>query len=308
MDAALAPTTKKSYMGIFKRFLQFAESKNVFSVEEFSLPLVLNFLELSKGIKTWSTMRTMAAALKFFLIQCNRGELFAMPQYLFFLKGCRRAAPIRQNRMCTWDPLGPLKALEVAPLPDVRPDLDRVHQFMRCAQEAIFLFLMALALRVDDVFKLGCEIVIEEHKWIRLFFLEKRKCPVNGRYTPFVELPFFDTCTRICPARALLRYLGIASEFRIENDPYLFISSKGRRAAKATLRRWIVDLLADHGVVASAGTCRSSASSLAFISGVPVHEILAAAGWSRESTFRQFYCRPVTSQSSVLFAHALREK
>jgi hypothetical protein len=66
------------------------------------------------------------------------------------------------------------------------------------------------------------------------------------------------------------------------------VSSNGLRASKDTLQRWVRDeLLA--GIKASAGSCRSASTSLAFEKSVPINIIMRSAGWSLENTFRQFY-------------------
>jgi hypothetical protein len=74
---------------------------------------------------------------------------------------------------------------------------------------------------------------------------------------------------------------------------FLFISSTGFRASVDTLRHWVIDLLLLSGVKATAGSCRSAASSAAMLRELNVEDVMKAAGWKRESTFRRYYHRVV---------------
>ena len=47
-------------------------------------------------------------------------------------------------------------------------------------------------------------------------------------------------------------------------------------------------------MVFSAHSTRAAATSAAHLNNVPINTIMEAAGWSRESTLRTFYDKPVT--------------
>ena len=93
----------------------------------------------------------------------------------------------------------------------------------------------------------------------------------------------------------------------------LFVSfggrTKGLAASKHSLSRWIVDAIA--AAYASkdlqcplgvrAHSTRGMASSWAWSSGIPIHDICAAAGWASPSTFVRFYNLDVPAlQAKVL--------
>jgi hypothetical protein len=54
------------------------------------------------------------------------------------------------------------------------------------------------------------------------------------------------------------------------------------------------------GIKASAGSCRSPPTSLAFEQSVPIDIIMRSAGWSSENTFRRFYQREVVRSEEPL--------
>ena len=64
-----------------------------------------------------------------------------------------------------------------------------------------------------------------------------------------------------------------------------------------TVSRWIKNVLEKAGVntkVFSAHSTRAAAAaSAARSNNVPINTIMEAAGWSRESTFKKFYDKPV---------------
>jgi integrase len=98
---------------------------------------------------------------------------------------------------------------------------------------------------------------------------------------------------RLCPVRAVQHYLEVGHQRRHWNEPYLFISSKGTRASVDTLRKWVISLLSDAGITATAGSCRSAATSSAVLRDLPIDVVMKAAGWKQEHTFRKFYHRLV---------------
>jgi hypothetical protein len=96
------------------------------------------------------------------------------------------------------------------------------------------------------------------------------------------------------------------TRFGHQSADRLFISPTGRPAAQKTVKRWVEDQLQRAGVVASAGSLRSAATSAAFRSGVDIDAILKSAGWKREETWRQHYLRPIYESNVLFFSYAPR--
>jgi integrase len=164
------------------------------------------------------------------------------------------------------------------------------------SKEALLLLLLATGMRVDDALKLSfvCELEESTPSRLVLFFLDKRKCKIRGAWSTSVTIKEYEQDERLCPARAILRMLDISASTRDQGVKTLFISSSGGTPALYSMRRWIVDLLQEAGISGTPGSCRSAASSRAFADGVPIDEILNAAGWSSQDTFFRFYQREVS--------------
>jgi site-specific recombinase XerD len=215
--------------------------------------------------------------LKFFLKVYNRLDLVENPLIDMFSKGAQNLAPLPAEKLSIWDPNKVLETIK-----------NRLHpsSFFLCAREAVLLLLLATGWRVDDVYKLACEVTVNS-EMATFRFLEKRKCRIKGVHTVKELVKKFFSCPRICPVEAIHVFLSLAANIRRKTS-FLFVSSTGLRASKDTLRRWVRDELLLAGIKASAGSCRSASSSLAFEKSVPIDIIMRSEGWSSENTFRQF--------------------
>jgi hypothetical protein len=294
LNATLAVGTKRQYFAYWRKFSGFLYSRRV-PPKHCTLTQVLDFLQLYRDKNvSFSTIKIVAAALQFHLIRLGLPHLFSSVVFHDYMRGAKRLAPLPRPSCATWNPAIPLQFIRNSPLTET---------FLPTAREALFLLILALGIRVDDASKLGC-CTSDIPQGLRLFFVDKRKCPINGQYSSHVDVFSFNEHPRLCPVLAIQRFLRVAAVIR-KDDKFLFISSTGKRAAVFTLRRWICDVLQQSGITASAGSCRSSSTSTAFYTGVPIDGILKSAGWSKEDTFRKFYFKPVHGISQPLYANAI---
>jgi site-specific recombinase XerD len=288
IEAALAPSTNKAYSTTFKCFLQFI-SKVGRDMDSVTVVDVLSFLqEYVDKQRAASTMRQLHAALLHFFTLFQKSEIISSPVIALFVQGAQRLAPSTEKLPFIWDPEVPLQYLAKLPFPTT----------VRAAgQEALLLLLLATGIRVSDAHRLSRKMTKAGEVWM-IPFLERRK---TGPSPPQLVKPF--SSPRLCPARALQRYLAIANPIRADGERFLFISSRGQRACVDTLRHWVVDLLEAAGIQAPAGSCRSASTSSAITRNVDVDQILKSAGWASESTFRRYYHRalkPVNDCASLL--------
>ena len=82
----------------------------------------------------------------------------------------------------------------------------------------------------------------------------------------------------------------------------LFISyiEPHNHISRGTLSRWIKMVLELAGVDVtqfSAQSTQAASTSVAFSRDMPLDTITTAAGWSRQKTFTQFYCKPVGTKN-----------
>jgi site-specific recombinase XerD len=288
IEAALAPTTSRSYKSTFSAFLTYINEvgRDMTTVRIID---VLSFLqELVDKKRAESTIRQAYAALLHYFVLYERTEIIKSPVVLLHVRGAQRLAPKSERVPFIWDPEVPLTWISQQPLPAT---------FRRAGQEALLLLLLATGIRVSDAGRLSRRMSKSGLSWV-IPYLENRK---TGPSAP--QLVKAYSISRLCPARAIQRYLVKARAVRAENEPFLFISSLGTRASVDTLRTWVVELLEETGIKATAGSCRSASTSAAVLRNLDIDIVMKSAGWAKESTFRRYYQRallPVLDCESLL--------
>jgi integrase len=230
-------------------------------------------------------MRSVHAALVHFLQFFRREKVMFLPIVVKFVKGAENLAPPPVKKDSIWDAEIPLRCFMERDIP-----IDAAS----ASREAILLLLLATGLRVSDVFNLSNDVT-EENGSLRLPF--RRKCKTGWKPPKYVKR--FASCERICPVRAILLYLDLSRGFRQANENALFVSKLGKEASMDTLRIWVRKTLESCGISASAGSCRSAATSSAFDRSVPIDEILDSANWASQNTFFTYYKREVKRRKPV---------
>jgi hypothetical protein len=123
-----------------------------------------------------------------------------------------------------------------------------------------------------------------------------------GYAPPEVILAKFHDC-KLCVYRHIKEYIRRTARYRDGVDPILLTTKKPFKVAMLnTISRWIKDLLRMAGVnidLNAAGSTRAAATSKAAAQGAPITEIMASAGWTRESTFTTFYRKPIQNTQGL---------
>jgi integrase len=168
------------------------------------------------------------------------------------------------------------------------------------AAECALLLALSSALRASDLNRLGADCTVNRDCF-SIPFLEKTK---TGFREPVSIKPFVGS-DRVCPFLAFVRYVKASRDLCTENsitrEKFLFVSATtGKRVKVTTIRHWLVNLLGQAGVLASAGSTRSAAASSAWWQGLPFDSIAKMAGWKSESTFQKFYKKPIVFKGTNL--------
>ena len=114
---------------------------------------------------------------------------------------------------------------------------------------------------------------------------------------------------RLCVVETLKQYESRTKQYRkregAEAEERLFLSyvKPHKPVTSQRIAHWIKDLLQDAGVdinVFKAHSARGASATAAYNKGVSMQEILQTADWSKDSTFRRFYYRPLESAEYAL--------
>jgi site-specific recombinase XerD len=149
--SSVAPSTKIGYQKIFFQFVSFFEEKNL-TFRTISIADVLSFLKRFRGLSK-SRVRTGVAAMKFFLRVYNRLDLVQNPLLDMLSKGLQNLAPLPVEKKEIWNPNTVLEKIRTRPRPT---------SFLCIAREAAILLLLATGWRVDDMWKLGREVIFSD--------------------------------------------------------------------------------------------------------------------------------------------------
>ena len=107
----------------------------------------------------------------------------------------------------------------------------------------------------------------------------------------------------LCVVRTFQEYLKRTATLRKPGNDKLFVTSlrPHRPISRDTASKWVKKMLRLAGIDLSmftAHSTRSASTSAALAANVPLETILKTAGWTKESTFRKFYNKPIVRTSS----------
>ena len=132
--------------------------------------------------------------------------------------------------------------------------------------------------------------------YVQIVFGDLLKTSKAGRHIAELNLPAFDADRHLCIVTVLKEYLLRTSSIR-KTETRLFLSTikPHKGVSRDTISRWIKHIMNDAGVdmtIFSPHSTRSASVSAAKQT-VPVQTIMKTVGWSRDSTFRKFYNKPI---------------
>ena len=132
--------------------------------------------------------------------------------------------------------------------------------------------------------------------------LSKSQTDSACRSVQYDEIDNEKLCVVRCCSVYEKRTESFRSQLESEPDPLIRTSKKPHKGVSAqTISNWIKSVMSCAGVDTSkfqAHSCRMVSSSRAHSSGIPLEDILSKADWSNAQTFRTFYLRNTSSDSS----------
>ena len=126
-----------------------------------------------------------------------------------------------------------------------------------------------------------------------IFFDQLLKTSRRRYHQEPIQLFAFEN-TKLCIFHLLKHYLEITKDLRKDNQLLISFKKPHRKITSDSVSRWIklVLKLANIDVINNsikAHSTRSMATSIASFSGMPINQIMEAAGWTQESTFVRHY-------------------
>lgn len=253
---------------------------------------VLEFLaSLYHSGLSYSALNTARSALSSILSFGDSVPLGQQPLLKRFMRGVFNLRPAIPRYEFTWDVSKVLTYLKTFPTSTLKG----------VSLKLAMLLALLSGQRIQSLHLLDKRnIQIDDHL-VRIRIGDTLKHTRPGKHqNEFVFKKYQDR--DLCIVDTLSAYLNMTAPLRGE-ETVLFISfhKPHKRVSKDTIARWIKLVLNQAGIDTSlfkAHSVRSAATSTVAKQGLCLTTILRTAGWSKDSTFRKFYDRPITIDTS----------
>ncbi|MES9902005.1 MAG: tyrosine-type recombinase/integrase [Sedimenticola sp.] len=207
------------------------------------------------------------------------------------MKGVFNDRPVLPRYTAIWDVsivLNYIKAL--APVDDLSLKL--------LTKKLVMLMALLSAQRVQSLYLLDIASMVKTDDRAVFSISAAVKQTRPGFHMKPMEFTSFPHDKDLCVIDVLGKYLARTAGIR-GGCSYLFISFQKphRHASTDTLSRWLKSVLRSAGIdttMFKGHSTRAASVSAADRAGVPIHDILAAAGWSSSGTFDKFYNKSVS--------------
>lgn len=223
-----------------------------------------------------------------------RQQLGVLPETVMFLKGAANLKPPAVQTQQIWDTQLPLRWMRRGGDPENLP-IDML------VKRLCLLILLVSGQRPQVLIALSLSRMSKDENAFS-FMLESKDIKQGrlGYKPPIIVLKKF-LHRDVCVYTHLELYLQKTASVRGDIDKLIITTVKPYKPAVLnTISRWLKSGLKDSGVDVDRygpGSIRSASTSKAQQAGAPIQMILAAGGWTRETTFTKFYSKEVTGAS-----------
>ena len=300
LRAAWRKGTQKDYNSKFRTYNRWCGEWEI-DPHQPTLVDIAHFLTylFEKGLqyRTIAGYRSMLSAV---LSPIEGFKVGQHPTILQLIKGTFNSRPPVRRLLPEWNLNKVLRSLEKAPFEPLRDTSLKLLTF-----KTVFLIAITCFRRCSDLQSLhigeGSVTVCSSGITFRRHGLSKQDRQSHFGATIFI--PAFPENRKLDPKRCLYHYLKRTEKYRKQGDgqeeDHLFLSLNEPHKAVSiqTISNWIVQTirlaLDNKDMKVKAHSTRAIGPSYALLRGASLNSILAAADWSRDSTFARFYLRNI---------------
>ena len=300
-------STKRQYEVYLKKWRIFCASRNV-DPHQADVNQVLEFLSHLFHAKeaSYSAINTARSALNSCVTLWKDSYTMAShPTISRFMKGVFNLRPPRSRYTETWDAGKVLNHLRKR-YPANKLSLKEL------TQKLVMLLALTSAQRVQTLYSINIEKMSVTDSEVRCVIEKTLKQSKQGCGSFSVCVSAYPLDRRLCVVKYLREYLRRTTPLR-ESETALFIcyQKPHKRASTQTISRWLRETLQAAGIDTGrykSHSTRAVATSTARRMDVPLSDILAQAGWARETTFQKFYHKPTESKGHAFTKAVLNTK
>ena len=284
-------SSKKQYNVYLHQFVMFIESKNI-SLMHCSHNELLSFLEqlYSKGLG-YSAMNTARSAVSTVLDLLVDNPVGKHKLVSRFMKGVFAKRPALPRYTSLWDPDIVLAVLD---------NDTKSLSLLDLSRKSVMLLMLCSAQRLATIAKLKARDLHFTENSLCINITEIVKQTKPGVHQAPLQFSSYTRNENLCVIATLRQYLASTNSMRDGlDDLWLTTTQPHRRALKDTITNWVKHVLQKAGLkefaphsVRGAGTSKAAKT-------LPIDAVLRAGGWSKESTFRKFYNRPLVKQTGI---------
>ena len=293
--------THSVYSSHWSRWVKWCKDKSICPTSPSNIDIANFLASLQAGGKAASTMRVHRAAICTTLRQLGLPSFGEDSTIRDTLKGAAVIEARNPRRCPSWDLFLVLDSLEDSPYEPISK-----ANLKNLAFKTLFLISLASGRRLSEVNNLSglaADIGREPDGSFSLRFLPEflAKNQKPGDPSPIIRIPPLPSDHKLCPVRALRRYLHFTRSFRGRRRK-LFLSLNPSLKADISviaLTRWVretISLAYAGGKVGKTNPheVRAWSASLALSLNVPFDKIMDAAYWRSPSPFIKHYLRDIT--------------
>ncbi|XP_056392974.1 uncharacterized protein LOC130285518 [Hyla sarda] len=282
---AWAPGTRSAYRSAWYLWVRWCDQRQVDPIQA-PVPIIVNYMaDAFEAGKSYSSLNVYRSAISAYHCPVDSLPVGKHPLVCRLLRGVKFKRPPRPRYQSTWD-------------------VSRVLDFFTSwdTNEALSLKFLSFKLttllclvsikRVSDVRALDVSRRQFSPEGVRFSVVRRTKTGLQS-----VFYPSFPTHPQLCVVRCLQAYEARTATLRSLSHTQLLLSyvKPHLPVSSATLARWVRSAMSMAGIDVSLFGAHSSRGAMAtkvVTSGGSLADLLLAADWSSETTFRQFYFRP----------------
>ena len=257
-----------------------------------TVPQAINFMATLTNDRQlgYNATNTMRSALSSVILSTDGVSFGQRAEVKLYMRGAYHAKPPTPRYVDVWDPQTVLDLLRLwAPAQKL--------SLKQLTLKVVVLSLLVSGQRLQtiDLLDLNYMKVSTSSYTFVLPKLLKQSRP--GYNNPKVSLKAYAPDRRICIFTYLSEYLQRTKPIRQGTTAlFLTLMKPYHKASKATLARWVKEVLTASGIdttVYGPHSARAASSSAAKKGGASMQTVLDTAGWTTTSTFARYYLKPL---------------
>jgi hypothetical protein len=286
--------THKQYLVYIRKWERYCKELGVENQSP-KLETVMNFLSslFQQGLG-YSAINTARSALSTFIV-CDGKTVGTHPLVIRMLKGIFNRRPSLPRNNVTWDPQVVMSYVKtMSPVANL--------SLLALSQKTATLLLLLTGQRGQSIHLIDIRNISVSKNAVKIRFGDVMKTTRPGFQQKEISIKAYAPDRRLCIVTVLTEYLERTRPLRQSTGLFISTLKPYARVSRDTISRWVKAVMGKAGLdlkIFTPHSVRGASTSAAARANVPLQSILETAGWSRDSTFRKYYDKPLKEEGTV---------